>query len=77
MIKIIISTTIKRLNFLERSPKQMILVEKTDFKNGNLTFVSATLGRTATFKCVAKNLVGQKTVSIYNNIQQQQQWQLI
>jgi hypothetical protein len=34
-----------------------------DFKNGNLTFVSATLGRTATFKCEAKHLVGQKTVS--------------
>ena len=39
-----------------------------DFKNGNLTFVSATLGRTATFKCVAKNLVGQKTVSCSKNI---------
>ena len=36
-----------------------------DFKNGNLTFVSATLGRTATFKCVAKNLVGQKTVTTF------------
>ena len=29
---------------------------------GNLTVVKATLGREATIKCVAMNLVGQKTV---------------
>ena len=30
----------------------------------NVTFVKATLGRKATIKCVAQNLVGQKTVSV-------------
>ena len=29
---------------------------------GNVTITRATIGRSATMKCVAKNLVGQKTV---------------
>ena len=33
-------------------------------QSNNITFVKATLGRKATIKCVAQNLVGQKTVSI-------------
>jgi len=40
--------------------------EATDFNSGNTTHVSATIGRTATFKCTAKNLVGQKTVKPHN-----------
>jgi hypothetical protein len=34
-----------------------------DPNDGNATSVSATLGRSATLKCVANNLVGQKTVN--------------
>ena len=34
-------------------------------QSNNITFVKATLGRKATIRCVAQNLVGQKTVSIY------------
>ena len=34
-------------------------------QTNNITFVKATLGRKATIKCVAQNLVGQKTVSTY------------
>ena len=41
---------------LKRSTSQMT--------RGNLTVVKATLGREATIKCVAMNLVGQKTVCI-------------
>ena len=32
----------------------------------NVTLTRATVGRSATMKCVAKNLVGQKTVSTYS-----------
>ena len=34
---------------------------------GNVTITRATIGRSATMKCVAKNLVGQKTVRDRNN----------
>ena len=35
-------------------------------QSNNITFVKATLGRKATIKCVAQNLVGQKTVSVFS-----------
>ena len=38
---------------------------KTDGQN--ITLTKATLGRTATMKCAAKNLVGQKTVGNVKN----------
>ena len=37
-------------------------------QSNNITFVKATLGRKATIKCVAQNLVGQKTVSLFLHV---------
>ena len=37
-------------------------INTVTYSNNNVTFVKATVGRKATIKCVAVNLVGQKTV---------------
>ena len=47
-----------------RRSSRTIVENRHSNPQSNVTFVKATLGRKATIKCVAQNLVGQKTVSV-------------